>query len=338
VSEATPVPSASGALPDEPVHPRPPTPVPPRRKRTRSDLPARLLTAGVLVPTVIYLVVLGGLAYLAAVVLIVIQGQREFYRLIEEKGAHPLVPYGLAAGAALPVVAWLGNEYHATLIMTAALLTVMVRQVGKAQITEALVSISGTFFGVFYVGWLLSHAVVLRNFHDAAIGHVGPAGVAALGIVPDAGIFFVIFCLVAVVLCDAGAYFAGRAYGRRKLAPRISPGKSVEGAIGGLLAGTLGAAGAKAIFDFFWPELSRSLDWLPAVVIAFAVSVAAIVGDLIESLLKRDARTKDTGQLLPGMGGLMDRIDSPLLGIPVMYYLLLLSVWLRTGPTPGVAP
>ena len=68
------------------------------------------------------------------------------------------------------------------------------------------------------------------------------------------------------------------------------------------------------------------------------MSVAGIVGDLIESLLKRDAHTKDSGALLPGMGGLMDRIDSPLLGIPVMYYLLLLSVWLRTGPTPGAMP
>ena len=334
MSQATPVASAS----DEPIHPRPPTPAPPPRKPRGSDLPARLATAAVLVPTVIYLVVLGGLPYLATVVLIVVQAQREFYRLIEEKGAHPLVPYGLLAGAALPVVAWLGNEYQATLIMTATLLTVMVRQVGKAQIAEALVSISGTFFGVFYVGWLLSHAVVLRNFHHAALGHLGADGVAELGIVPEAGIFFVLFCLVAVVLCDAGAYFSGRAYGRRKLAPRISPGKSVEGAIGGLLTGTLGALGCKAAFDFFWPDLSRSLDWLPAVVIAFAVSVAAIVGDLVESLLKRDARTKDTGHMLPGMGGVMDRIDSPLLGIPVMYYLLLLNAWLRTGPAAGMTP
>jgi phosphatidate cytidylyltransferase len=284
------------------------------------------------VPAVIWLVVLGGLPYLATVVAFVVLGQREFYRLIEEKGAHPLVSYGLVGGAALPVVAYVGSEYHATVLMTATLLAVMIRQVGKAQIAEALVSISGTFFGVFYVGWLLSHAVVLRNFHAAIVAHHGPAAAERLGVVPETGIFLMLFCLTAVVLCDAGAYFAGRRFGRRKLAPRISPSKSVEGAIGGLAAGTLGALAAKAIFDLFWPGLSAPLGWRAAAAMGFVVSVAGMIGDLVESLLKRDAHAKDSGQLLPGMGGIMDRIDSPLLGIPVMYYLMLFHLFLQAGP------
>jgi phosphatidate cytidylyltransferase len=285
----------------------------------------------VLVPLVIYLVVLGGLPYLGTVMVIVLLGQLEFYRLIEEKGAHPLVSYGLAGGAALPVVAYLGNEYHATVLMTATLLAVMIRQLGKAQIAEAMVSISGTFFGVFYVGWLLSHVIVLRNFYDVILTKSGRSAVDELAIEPGIGIFLVLFCLVSVVWCDAGAYFAGRAYGKRKLAPRVSPGKSVEGAIGGLLAGTAGGLCTKGIFDLFWPGLSAPVEWVPAVAMGFVVSVAAIVGDLIESLLKRDAQAKDSGRLLPGMGGIMDRIDSPLLGIPVMYYLMLLYVFLRTA-------
>jgi phosphatidate cytidylyltransferase len=332
MSEATPLPAGpvEGA-PAEPLHPRPATPIQPPRRRARSDLPARLVTAALLVPAVIYLVVLGGLPYLATVIAFVLLGQRELYRLIEEKGGHPLVAYGLAGGAALPVVAYVGSEYHATILMTATLLAVMIRQVGKAQIAEALVSISGTFFGVFYVGWLLSHAVVLRNFHAVAVDKYGPAATERLGIVPETGIFLVIFCLTAVALCDAGAYFAGRAYGRRRLAPTISPGKSVEGAIGGLLAGTLGSLAAKAVFDLFWPELSRPLGWRAAAATGLVVSVAGMIGDLVESLLKRDAHTKDSGQLLPGMGGVMDRIDSPLLGIPVMYYLMLFTVFLEAG-------
>ena len=131
--------------------------------------------------------------------------------------------------------------------------------------------------------------------------------------------------------CDAGAYFVGRRFGRRKLAPKISPSKSVEGAIGGLAAGTLGGLAAKGVFDLVWPELSAALGWRAAAAIAFVVSVAGMIGDLVESLLKRDARTKDSGQLLPGMGGIMDRIDSPLLGIPVMYYLMLFTVFLEAG-------
>jgi phosphatidate cytidylyltransferase len=313
-----------------PRHPRPPDPLPPAPAR-RSDLAARLFTAAILVPGVIYVIALGGLLFLGVVVVVVLLGQREFYRLIEDKGAHPIVSYGLAAGAALPVVAYLGNEYHVTLILMATLLAVMVRAVGRAQIAEALVSISGTFFGVFYVGWLLSHAVVLRNFHSAAISKYGAAAVDELGIAPEAGIFYMMLCLTAVVLSDAGAYFAGHAWGKRKLAPRISPGKTVEGAIGGLVVGTLGGLAMKAVFDFRWPALSAALGWQATAIFALVVAAAAIVGDLTESLLKRDAQIKDTGSLLPGMGGVMDRIDSPLLGIPVMYYMLLFYVFLRTN-------
>jgi len=322
-------PIGGAAAAREPLHPHPSTPAEPPRPRRTNDLPARLLTAAVLVPTVIALVVVGGLPYLATVIVFVVLGQLEFYRLIEEKGAHPLVSYGLVGGAALPLVAYLGSEYHATILMTATLLAVMIRQVGKAQIAEALVSISGTFFGVFYVGWLLAHAVVLRNFHAAVIAHYGPDAAAQLGVVAGTGIFLMLFCLTAVVLCDAGAYFAGRRFGRRKLAPRISPGKTVEGSAGGLLAGTLGALAAKGIFDLFWPELSAPLGWRAAAVMGVLVSAAGMTGDLIESLLKRDARAKDSGQVLPGMGGIMDRIDSPLLGIPVMYYLMLFYVFLK---------
>ncbi len=235
------------------------------------------------------------------------------------------------AGAALPVVAYIGTEYHATVLMTATLLAVMLLQLGKAQITEALASISGTFFGVFYVGWLMSHAVVLREFHDAAVSHAGALAVSQLRIVPDAGIYFMCMVLTTVVWSDAGAYFAGRAYGRRKLAPKISPGKTVEGALGGVLGGTLGALGVKLVFDLFWPQLSQSMPWGAVLVFGIVIAVVAIVGDLVESLLKRDAQVKDAGKLLPGMGGVLDRIDSFLLGIPVMYYLLLFYVFLRVG-------
>ena len=280
-------------------------------------------------PTVIYAIVLGGLPYLGVVIVITLLGLREFYGLLEDKGAHPLAAYGMAAGAALPVVAYIGNEYHATLILTATMIGVMMSAVGRAQIGEALASISGTFMGVFYVGWLLAHAVVLRNFHDAASSKYGAAAIDAVGIAPESGIFFMLFCLVCVVWSDAGAYFAGRAWGKRKLARRISPGKTVEGAVGGVVAGTVAALITKGIFDLAWPELSAALHWGPAVVMGLVVAVVAIVGDLAESLMKRDAQTKDAGHLLPGMGGVLDRIDSPLLGIPVMYYMLLLYVFLK---------
>ena len=292
-----------------------------------SNLQMRLVTAAVVIPPVIYCIAAGGLWVLGAVIVIIVLGLREFYQLIEEKGAQPLKGYGIAGGVALPVVAYLGNEYHATILMTAVLLGVMVAQLGKRQISESLASVSGTFFGVFYVGWLMSHTIVLRQFHDVVAAKWGAA--VAAGVDPDAGVFYLLFAAVAVVACDAGAYFTGRAYGKRKLAPAVSPGKTVEGAIGGVLAGTLGGAAVKVVFDLFWPGLSSGLDWGAATLFGACVAVAGMVGDLVESLLKRDAHTKDTGDLLPGMGGILDRIDSALLGVPVMYYLLLAHTFVR---------
>lgn len=313
----------------EPVHPKPPTPDAPAPKRKSSDLGLRLATAAVLVPSVAWVIFVGGVLYLAVVVGIVLLGLREFYGLIEDKGAHPLVGFGLAAGAALPVVAYLGNEYHATILMTAVLLAVMVAQVGKAQITEALASISGTFFGIFYVGWLLSHAVVLRQFHEVVTSKWGAA--AAIDLPEGVGVFYMVFTLTVVVNCDAGAYFGGRAWGKRKLAPQISPGKTVEGAAAGIGLGIVAGLVCKGVFDLVWPDWSAAFSWVSAILFGFVLSVVGIIGDLVESLLKRDAKAKDTGSLLPGMGGILDRIDSNLLAIPVMYYLLLAFTYLRVG-------
>lgn len=317
----------------EPVHPLPPTRSAGEggRKRRLTDLQARLLTASVLVPWVLWAIAEGGLWVLGTVVVITLLAQREFYGLIEDKGAHPIVGFGLAAGAALPVVAYLGNEYHSTVLMTVTLLVVMFLQLGRRQISEALASISGTFFGIFYVGWLLSHAVVLREFHRVILARYGELQASRIGIVDDTGAFLLTFTLAVVVWSDAGAYFAGRAYGQHKLAPRISPGKTVEGAIGGVVGGTLSGLVFKGIFDLWWPSLSQVFGWVAAVGFGVILSVVAIVGDLVESLLKRDAQVKDAGAVLPGMGGVLDRIDSPLLAIPVMYYTMLFYVFLRAG-------
>jgi phosphatidate cytidylyltransferase len=305
----------------------------PKPPRAASELVQRLLTAAVLIPFVTWIIVLGGIPYLLTVMAFALLAQREFYRLIEDKGAMPLDGLGLAFGAAIVLVAYMGNEYHATILLTASLLGLMVAQLRKARIQESLASISGTFFGVFYVSWLLSHAIVLRFFFDSANAKYPFEELLVLELHPDAGIFFMVYVLVCVVWCDAGAYFAGRAWGRRKLAPKVSPGKTVEGALGGLSAGCLGGVLTKGLFDVAWPELSAALPWRLVLPFALMLSVVGILGDLVESMLKRDAAVKDAGGLLPGMGGVLDRVDAPLLAIPLMYYMLLgyLFLTLRVG-------
>jgi len=329
--EPAPEPDSAAPAPAEPVHPRPPTPLAEEAEGGASELTRRLLTAVVLVPTVIFVIVQGGLLYLGVVALFAVTGQREFYRMIEDKGAQPLGGLGLGFGLAVVLVSYVGSEYHALLLLTASLLGMMVAQLRKARIHEALASISGTFFGVFYVSWLLSHFVLLRNFHDVAVSKYGATDVLFLELADEAGVFLVMYTLAAVIWCDAGAYFVGRAYGRRKLAPEISPNKSVEGALGGVVLGTLAGLGMKLIFDTWWPELSSILPWSLAVIAGVVLSVVGIMGDLTESLLKRDADVKDAGQLLPGMGGILDRIDAPLLATPVMYYLMLGYLFIRVG-------
>lgn len=295
----------------------------------RSELTLRLMTASVLIPLVIALVWLGGFLFLVGVIAICLIGIREFYALIEEKGAHPLVNYGLVAGGVLPIVAYVGTQDLLTLVMTGFLLTSMVVQLSRARVDEAMTSISGTFFGVFYVGWLLSYAILLRDFHRVASLRWGVSGSAIFP--EDGGRFFLLFAIAVIAACDSGAYFAGRAWGRQKLAPKISPGKTLEGAIGGTLAGGFAGLLMKAIFTMLWPAFSNGLGWSWAFIFGILVAIAGIVGDLVESLLKRDAKSKDAGTLLPGMGGVLDRIDSCLLGIPVMYYLLLGYTYLRLG-------
>lgn len=313
----------------DPVHPRPPTAAGAAAKKGKSDLAARLVTASILIPFVLFATAQGGLWVLFTVVVVVLLTQRELYGLLEDKGARPVVGFGLAAGAALPVVAYIGNEYHATVLMTMTLIAVMIAQLRRRQVTEAMASISGTFFGVFYVGWLLSHVIPLRFFTERIVADEGAEIAARLGLVPESGAFLLVYCLTVVVLCDAGAYFAGRAYGRHKLAPSISPSKTVEGAIGGMLLGTFGGAAMKVLFDVLWPGLSTVLGWGLVFTVGPLVAAAGMVGDLVESLLKRDAQVKDAGAMLPGMGGFLDRLDSILLGVPVMYYLMLFHVWLQ---------
>jgi len=288
-----------------------------------------------LIPPIVYVIWVGGLPFLAAVLLIVLVGLHEFYGLIKDKGARPLERIGMVAGAALPIISYLGNEYHATIVMTAVLLGIMVDQLRKGEVADSLASISGTFFGVFYLGWLMSHAVVLRNFSEVVIAKWGVE--AATLAPPEVGRFYLLMAVASVACCDAGAYFVGGAYGKRKLAPTISPAKTVEGALGGVAASIVGALVVHVIFVSWWPDQLPSegwFTWLMTCVAGVILAVAGILGDLVESLLKRDAHVKDTGHLIPGSGGVLDRIDSHLLAIPALYYALLAFTYLRLDTVP----
>lgn len=331
--------STSGAaepVPDRvaPARPQPPTPPSPesaKRSWSLSNLTLRLITAAVLIPPVLWVCYEGGLAFVLVILGIGCVAVNEFYDFISEKGVTPQRLLGTLGVAAIPLVIYVGDAFLATSFLTAVLLVTMVLQLTKREMSEAITSVSATFFGIFYVGWLLSHAVSIRfigEFLARRYPHTTP------DLIPtDVGFFFMIVCLTVAVGCDTGAYFVGRRFGRHRLAPVISPNKTVEGALGGIAVGVMFAVLTKLTFDYLIPgNLSANFGLTAAVLFGLAIGPVSILGDLVESVLKRDAHLDDAGQLLPGVGGVLDRIDSALLAFPVMYYLLLAYYYFLFAP------
>ena len=169
--------------------------------------------------------------------------------------------------------------------------------------------------GPVYVGFLLAHIPLL-----AQIGDTGD--LAGYGYGYELGRSWLIFALLTTFATDSGAYFVGRLAGRHKMAPQLSPGKTWEGAAGGLTA----AASVALLLSLLPPQyLNLGLAWWQPALIGMAVGIAAQAGDLLESALKRWAGVKDAGALFPGHGGMLDRLDSLLLTLPLVYYLTLLA-------------
>lgn len=308
-------------------------PAVPADGRVSRSLRLRLLSAAFLVPFALIIITVGGFPFFLVIVAMICLALREFYEIIEVKGLHPQKMAGIAGAALLGIVSWVGNEYQTNVLLTAVLLVVMILQLLKRDVAEAISSISATFFGVFYVGWLMSHAILLRRMDEVlrikyGAPAEGPFWIGGLfvdqSLVQYLGIFLLMFCVATIAATDAGAYFVGRRYGRRKLAPQISPNKTVEGALGGIFGGVLVGAIFWAIFNY-WLLDSPLLSFWQMIILTMLLSVFGILGDLAESLIKRDAQTKDTGTLIPGMGGMLDRIDSHMVAFPVLYYYM--SAW-----------
>jgi len=285
------------------------TPMPEQPQGGLAGTVNRLLSAG-LVPRLavillgvpcLYLITLrGGFFFLALVDMIILLGLREFYLLMKAKGYEPFEVLGYFCALAISGYAW-RQGVAVPLILTGSLMVIMVRELWRKEPRRALGHIAVTVFGIMYVGWLGSHLVMMRELPGA------------LGIEDRVGSQLVFFTALVVWFTDTGAYLTGVAVGRHKLAPRISPKKTIEGALGGLVAGAVAGWLATHWFaDFLTPFAGSMLGLTGAAV--------GQVGDLVESMLKRDVGLKDSAPLIPGHGGILDRFDSLLFTGPVFYY------------------
>jgi phosphatidate cytidylyltransferase len=266
---------------------------------------ARILTALVLLPILIASIVVAKLALLFAVLAAVamLLGLMEFWILAGKQQIRVDIPAGLLSAFALLVIFYFTqlNRLPDLLMIQVILLLLTAGALTAAMLRGApfermVSSVGATVLSVMYVVLLGGHLIAVRSGFSATLSkHL-------------LGFFFLV-----LMGSDSAAYYGGRLFGRYKLAPSVSPGKTWEGAMAGMLASLLLAAGAHY---WFFPELPLKF----ALPLAALMNVAGVLGDLTESALKRSAGAKDTAQILPGHGGILDRIDSLLFNAPLIYY------------------
>lgn len=309
-----------------------------------SELAKRTAFAVVAAPVVVAVVFYGGLPLALLLSVVAGLGAGELFRMAQAGGVAPLLRAGVGTAAALPLLTHARyalvtrsagvNDASPATPLFAALGHLLVGSIGTAAAVAAtavlalltaaiwlrgvdgrpLTSVAVTLFGAMYAGGLLSFGYAIR-YHDYAVG-------------PRAGAVLLVLPLLLTWASDVGGYAFGRVLGRRKLIPAISSGKTVAGAVGAVLTTVVVCwAYAELVLR---PHAQLALRPLNAAFFGVAISVAAQLGDLAESLLKREAGVKDSSHLIPGHGGVLDRVDSLVFVLPVAYLLL--------GPLLGFAP
>lgn len=258
-----------------------------------SDLSRRVLTALVLAPIALALTWVGGWGFALLVGFVAVVAQFELYGLMRQAEIRPLVPFGLVLGLVAVLSAKLPWAPPVLAIGAMALLVAFVFRRREAPLADA----AGTLLGVFYPAFLLSFALVLRDADGFPLMEMD-------------GFWLMTAVLIGVWGADTFAYFAGRAFGKTKLLPAVSPNKTWEGAVGGFL-------GAIVILFVFRIVALPVLGLLDVAALAVCCGVAGPLGDLLVSRFKRSVGAKDTGTWLPGHGGLLDRLDAAIIAVPL---------------------
>jgi phosphatidate cytidylyltransferase len=281
----------------------------------------RILTALLLIPPVIYLI---GWSpkwlLLAAVIAVVELCLYEFYKICQHAGFKPLSALGYLAGAALCAVRAMETSraemYSLVLLVAFVLMTLTMALVMTRDLKTYLGAIATTTFSVVYIGLALSCLLPLR-FSRLGAGWLGLAATPSF----SEGRKLMLLLFLVIWADDTFAYLVGRTIGRKMLFPSISPKKTLEGSVAGLVGSLLVAW---SFARLFWQTASLKI----VILLAGLVALFGQIGDLVESAMKRGANLKDSGSALPGHGGLLDRVDSLLLGAPALWLTLaILDFW-----------
>lgn len=266
----------------------------------------RMLTGSVIGIIAIWCLVYGGIALLALISVMVILGSKEYVQILEKKGFYPSLKIILYSDAVFALLSYFNRFDLVAIAFTACSIGAFLWVLFRGR-QPYIANVSTTILGFVYGGWFPLHLLLIRGLNAENY-----QGFLKLNIQND-GLGYVMFLFVTILLTDTGGYFFGKKFGKHKLAPIISPKKTVEGSIGGTLFAIAGAVICGHIIH---------LGLYHSIILGFLCTFFAQIGDLCESLIKRDAGVKDSGNTLPGHGGFLDRTDSYVFTIPVMFYYL----------------
>lgn len=258
-------------------------------------LPQRLIST-IIWFIIIFLTIKYQVAFALCVMVLIVSGLYEFFNMVQKKGIHIYKYFGIAIGAIIPLSILFKFELTKgweLLFIVIALVVLFVLQFRHRDNSQAVVGISSTLFGILYVSWFFSFLIKIRYL--------------------DAGQGYFAAIILMTKSSDIGAYLIGSRIGKHALIPRISPNKSVEGSIGGVVFSMLAALACKPLLNFPYFHL---------VILGLVIGILAELGDLSESLIKRDCQVKDSGSFFPGIGGVLDSIDSLLFTAPVFYFYM----------------
>lgn len=278
----------------------------------KGSLTQRVLSALVLLPLVLILVWWSIWSVVVVVLAATVIGLLELYGAFAQGRHRPRVAVGLATALGLGLAVTLrqiGPFDPLPLVLTLSVLVSLIVELARRADESTLSDWALTLAGALYIGWLFSHFIMLRGLVTPL--HASP--LTPLGLAPGAA--WVYMVLAITWLQDTAAYFVGRSWGRHKMAPILSPKKTWEGAVGGLLGSVIGAVISVPLFG-----LPITLG--TAALLGLVGGIVGPLGDLAESLIKRQVGLKDVGHLIPGHGGILDRTDSLLFTGPVLFYLI----------------
>jgi phosphatidate cytidylyltransferase len=267
----------------------------------------RILTAVIVLPFLIASILISWLWWLFVLMAAAsfVLALWEFYLLAKRLQLKPDSVPGFVAGAALITIS-IQNQPALNLLLFLLVIIVLViatligAMLRGAPFDKMIASTGATILGVLYIALLGTHLVLIRT-----------------GFEPQLSAHLLSFFFLVLMGSDSGAYYVGRAIGKHKMAPNVSPGKTWEGAVGGIAV-----ALAMAVIAHYWFFRELPLKWM--LPLALTMSIVGILGDLVESALKRSASAKDAANILPGHGGLLDRLDSLLFNAPLLYYFAII--------------